>query len=54
MIDQERMDRWREMARRDDWHMTFVGSDIREMLAEIRRLQQVIGDMVSEKLRAGT
>jgi hypothetical protein len=30
---------WTTQARRDDWHMSFVGSDIRCMLAEIERLR---------------
>jgi len=30
---------WITAARRDDWHMTFVGSDIRCMLGEIDRLR---------------
>lgn len=32
---------WTTQARRDDWHMRFVGSDIRCMLAEIERLREV-------------
>ncbi len=38
MIDQATLDKWIAQARRDDWHRTFVGSDIRVMLAEIERL----------------
>lgn len=30
---------WQVAARRDDWHKTFVGSDIRQMLSEIERLR---------------
>jgi hypothetical protein len=41
MIDQARLDHWRPLARRDDWHMLFVGSDIREMLGEIERLSEL-------------
>lgn len=33
------IDRWIEIARRDDWHMRFVGSDIRTILSEIKRLR---------------
>lgn len=44
MIDKERLDNWRAMARRDDWHLLFVGSDIREMLAEIERLRGILID----------
>jgi hypothetical protein len=29
------LDRWREWARRDDWHRLFVGSDIRQLIGEI-------------------
>jgi hypothetical protein len=42
MIDQARLDHWKPLARRDDWHMLFVGSDIREMLAEIERLRAAL------------
>jgi len=31
---------WKESARRDDWHICFVGSDIREMIGEIERLRR--------------
>jgi len=41
-ISQERLKQWTEMARRDDWHQTFVGSDIRVMLGEIERLQMAL------------
>lgn len=33
------LEHWIELARRDDWHRHFVGSDIRRMLGEIERLQ---------------
>ena len=33
---------WTTMARRDDWHMSFVGSDIRCMLGEIASLRAQI------------
>ena len=39
MIDQATLEQWTELAKRDDWHMTFVGSDIRIMLGEITRLR---------------
>jgi hypothetical protein len=32
----------REEARRDDWHMIYVGSDIRQLIDEIERLQAII------------
>jgi hypothetical protein len=28
-----------EEARRDDWHMLYVGSDIRQLIGEIERLR---------------
>ena len=37
MIDKPTLQKWTEQARRDDWHVTFVGSDIRQMLGEIER-----------------
>lgn len=50
MIDERTLNRWTELARRDDWHQLFVGSDVRLMLSEINRLRhdcaefyQVIG-----------
>lgn len=39
MVTDNQLDRWTELARRDDWHLTFVGSDIRVMLGEIKRLR---------------
>lgn len=42
MIDAATLSQWRVAARRDDWHTKFVGSDIRQMLGEIERLQNVI------------
>jgi hypothetical protein len=35
---------WTEHARRDDWHMYFVGSDIRCMLGEIGRLRKLVNE----------
>lgn len=29
-------------ARRDDWHTTYVGSDIRQLIGEIERLQEAM------------
>lgn len=42
MISEAQLKQWTEQARRDDWHMTFVGSDIRVMLGEIGRLQAAL------------
>lgn len=39
-IDHETLVRWQELAKRDDWHQHFVGSDIRQMLGEIDRLRR--------------
>jgi hypothetical protein len=39
MIDAGKLSEWTELAKRDDWHRTFIGSDIRQMLGEIERLQ---------------
>lgn len=36
------IEKWKEMARRDDWHAHFVGSDIRQMLGEIERLERQV------------
>ena len=33
------LDYFEQQARRDDWHQRFVGSDIRMLIGEIRRLQ---------------
>ena len=37
---------WVEQARRDDWHMALDGSDIRQMLSEIIRLQALNDGML--------
>jgi len=37
-LSKDQLDQWTQFARRDDWHQTFVGSDIRQMLGEIERL----------------
>ncbi len=29
-------------ARRDNWHVTFVGSDVRQLISEIERLQAIV------------
>jgi hypothetical protein len=50
IIDKNTLRRWTEQARRDDWHQTFVGSDIRQMLAEIERL--ITLDEMAKRLRA--
>jgi hypothetical protein len=38
---------WTTQARRDDWHMSFVVSDIRCMLAEIERLRASLSESTS-------
>jgi len=43
-IDKQMFQSWRKMARRDDWHTAFVGSDIRLMLAEVERLKGKISE----------
>ena len=45
------INRWIEQARRDDWHKTFVGSDIRQMLSEIICLQ-ALNDRILEALQS--
>lgn len=42
MISQDELNKWTGIARRDDWHMHFVGSDIRVMLGEIGRLRKAL------------
>jgi hypothetical protein len=42
MIDKATLERWAEWSKQDDWHTRFVGSDIRQMLGEIERLQDEI------------
>ena len=37
MMDRDTLQKWIYQSRRDDWHRTFVGSDIRQMLGEIDR-----------------
>ncbi len=34
------LEMWTEWARRDDWHQRFVGSDIRQMIGEIQRIDR--------------
>lgn len=41
-ISAEQLEQWTNVARRDDWHRTLVGSDIRGMLGEIERLRSDI------------
>jgi hypothetical protein len=38
-LSQSQLKVWLDQARRDDWHVTFVGSEIRQMLGEIDRLR---------------
>lgn len=40
MIDEATLAQWKDWARRDEWHVLFVGSDIRQMVGEIERLRQ--------------
>lgn len=42
MIDPVILENWKEIARRDDWHLSFVGSDIRRMLDNIERLRAAL------------
>lgn len=42
MISDRALVEWKEMAQRDDWHLSFVGSDIRQMIGEIERLRDQI------------
>ena len=44
---------WKEMARRDDWHMRFVGSDIRLMIQEIERLRPKFYRLFKEAHQGG-
>lgn len=48
-----------EIARRDDWHLILVGSDLRQILGEVARLQvidreQLKGKAKDWKIRLGT
>jgi len=36
--------KWKELAQQDNWHNFFVGSDIRQMLGEIERLQSQLAE----------
>lgn len=46
-ISTDQLEQWTHLARRDDWHLTFVGSDIRQMLGEIERLRAALDDMIA-------
>jgi hypothetical protein len=48
MIDQTRLDKWREMARREDRSL-FTSNDILDMVAEIDRLRSIIGKLDDER-----
>jgi len=39
------LEQMQEEARRDDWHLIFVGSDIRQLISELARLQGILGDV---------
>ena len=41
------LDQMREEARRDDWDMSYVGSDIRQLIGEIDRLQAIVDNVLS-------
>ena len=40
LIDEATLADIEAKARRDDWHLTLVGSDIRWLISEIRRLRE--------------
>ena len=46
MIDTPTLKLWDEWSRRDDWHLLFVGSDIRRMLGDISRLRAMVAGMI--------
>jgi hypothetical protein len=48
MIDQARLDKWREMARSAAWP-AFDRAEVREMLDEIDRLRSIIGKLDDER-----
>lgn len=37
MITDALLAQWAEIAKRDDWHRSFVGSDIRQLIGEVQR-----------------
>ena len=52
--DPQTFERMKEDARRDDWHLRFVGSDIRQMLGEIERLRAAAKEIEMEaRIAAG-
>lgn len=40
-----------EIARRDDWHQILVGSDLRQILGEVQRLQKIDRERLVDKAR---
>lgn len=51
MISKDTLDQWKQWARRDDWHLYFVGSDIRQMIGEVERLQCAISQSADRSER---
>lgn len=50
IIDEQTFQRLQQQARRDDWHMTLVGSDVRVMLAEIEQLKEALVEITDPTL----
>lgn len=44
------LDRWREWARRDDWHNLFVGSDIRQLVGAAERSRELSAAVAGAKV----
>lgn len=53
MVERDQLERWRKWSRQDDWHLLFVGSDIRQMLGEIERLEVVIASIAHSNAQNG-
>ncbi len=49
-IDENEMQKWEAWSKRDDAWKLFVPSDIRQMLAEIRRHQERMKEMAKEEM----
>jgi hypothetical protein len=54
MISQDELNRWVGIARRDDWHMHVVGSDIRVMLGDIQRLREALEPFAAYAAKGGS
>jgi hypothetical protein len=39
MLTDKRLADWADLAKRDDWHQLFVGSDLRQLIIEVQRLR---------------